>query len=115
MAIVHAIDTNQNNRLRTHNVHSEILYALSPNTSISEALQVFGPGKNRELVLVRVGGTLQEAQTDADALVKGIRGEWSSYSDTQRIHTVYKLQPETVDALGVVLGSMAIKGLGHAH
>ncbi|GMK59890.1 hypothetical protein CspeluHIS016_0901070 [Cutaneotrichosporon spelunceum] len=44
-------------KTRTHNLHSEVLCALSPNNNISEAIRRFGVGKGtRRLIVAKYGG-----------------------------------------------------------
>ncbi|BEI86064.1 hypothetical protein CcaverHIS002_0603510 [Cutaneotrichosporon cavernicola] len=59
-------------RTRTHNIHSEVLCALSPNNNISDAIRRFGVGeKTTRMVVVKFGGETAEVWKAIEAVVKG--------------------------------------------
>lgn len=57
-AIFRALNDHVHDRLKSNNVHSEIVFCLSPNNNIGDAFRRFGvQDTTRELVVVKVGGT----------------------------------------------------------
>ncbi|RKP23360.1 kinase binding protein CGI-121-domain-containing protein [Syncephalis pseudoplumigaleata] len=59
-------------RLKTHNVHSEVVYNLSPNTNIGEAFRRFGVNDHStSLAVIKLDGDRDEIERDLIDLVDG--------------------------------------------
>ncbi|WPH01649.1 EKC/KEOPS complex subunit [Acrodontium crateriforme] len=124
-ACFRAINDQLNNRLKTKNVHSEIVFDLSPNNNIAESFRRFGiSDTTKHVVAIKVGGDAAQIRA---FLEKNIEGEPAALSDESlrslgdlaRIRKIYRLEaPKKGQAeLGLgqgaesfVLGSLALKG-----
>ncbi|KAJ1986863.1 hypothetical protein H4R33_003133 [Dimargaris cristalligena] len=95
-------------QLRTHNVHSELVFDLSPNNNIREALTRFGISSGSTHVLaVRVGGSQEQFAQEIAEIVEGRQEPIEQLSKYTNMETVRK-SPE--DVQHSVIGSMALKG-----
>lgn len=122
-------------RLKSRNVHSEIVFALSPNNNIGEAFRRFGVGDaTKDLIVVKVAEaadlTLEQVKAHLGASIKGEEAAFSdqalgSVSDISRLRKVYKLpapasgkttngvhaDSDDIEHLEVqILGAMALRG-----
>ncbi|TCD69193.1 hypothetical protein EIP91_008489 [Steccherinum ochraceum] len=82
-AIYQAILAHAQGALRTRTVHSEVLWALSPSTNITDAIRRYGVSDTTEsLILVRIGaqgGT--SVETQMASIVKGDLSSLESLPD----------------------------------
>ncbi|RKF55189.1 EKC/KEOPS complex subunit cgi121 [Erysiphe neolycopersici] len=132
-ACFRAIHCNINNRLRTRNIHSEVVYALSPRNNITTAFVNFGiTDQTRDLIIVKVGDlTLHDSIKDH--LSKIIEGDAETFSDDTlanitdwtRVHKLYSVMEkrqlqklrnngdlntaEKTEIELLILGAMALK------
>ncbi|KAI8055403.1 kinase binding protein CGI-121-domain-containing protein [Syncephalis plumigaleata] len=107
-------------RLKTHNVHSEIVYNLSPNTNIGEAFRRFGVNDDStSLAVIKLSGNLTEVEQDLVDLIDGTLVSISELgSDVQldSIRKYYKLTQEDLatdreQLVNTIVTAMALKGL----
>ncbi|KAI9850024.1 MAG: hypothetical protein M1838_006197, partial [Thelocarpon superellum] len=101
-AVFRAVNDMMFSRLRSRNVHSEVVFALSPNNNISEALSRFGIGEHTTSLLVVKVSTVPEVssrsvQQHLDKVLEGTPVDFSdenlhSMTDLARVRKVYKLQ-----------------------
>ncbi|RUS78715.1 hypothetical protein EGW08_013536 [Elysia chlorotica] len=96
----------QTNNMITKNVHSEILYCLSPSKNISESFRSFGAADSDDSVFVavvddaedktlnRISEILEQSPTDIDAV--------ASLSDTELISKAYKLTEEELSVYPIL-------------
>jgi EKC/KEOPS complex subunit CGI121/TPRKB len=138
-AVFRAINDFLHERLRTRNVHSEIVFALSPNNNIGEAFRKFGVSeKTTDLLVIKVA-TSPEVTFDSvkNHLGGAVRGmpigfddeSLSRCSDVSQIRKAYKIAPVPADKKHVpqlngsinfrsyigeleiaILGGMALRG-----
>ncbi|KAI9597991.1 kinase binding protein CGI-121-domain-containing protein [Syncephalis fuscata] len=107
------------NRLKTYNIHSEVVYNLSPNTNIGEAFRRFGVNKDStSLAVVKLDGDITEAERDLVDLIDGTLVQVSDIgSDVQldSIRKYYRLNArdllDTDELVNTVVTAMALKGL----
>lgn len=125
-AIFRSLTDAQANRLKSRNVHSEIVFDLSPNNNIAESFRRFGiQDSTRNLVAVKVLGDARVEEVEAH-LRANVQGEvreltdeaLAEVRDEARIRKVYRVEQPKKGEIGVlskeaeafVLGSMALKG-----
>lgn len=121
-------------RLKSRNIHSEIVFALSPNNNIGEAFRRFGIGETtKDLLVVKVATskdiTADAVQLHLDEQVKGEEvalddDQIQKTSDIGRIRKIYKLsstsnagKQATTDPVELetqILGLMALRGAAWA-
>ena len=100
-AAFRAVNEYLNERLKSRNVHSEIVFALSPNNNIGEAFRRFGvQDTTTDLLVLKVATspTVTE-QGVSDHLTNSIEGSQAAFadnnimavSDLSRIRKVYKI------------------------
>ncbi|KAK4504237.1 hypothetical protein PRZ48_005153 [Zasmidium cellare] len=113
-----------NNRLKTRNVHSEIVFALSPNSNIAESFRRFGlSDDSKNIVAIKVGGDRAKIEEHLLANVEGKAVELTDEAlagmhDAARIRKIYRLEAPKKGEVNVLsreseallLGSMALKG-----
>lgn len=117
-------------RLKSRNIHSEIVFALSPNNNIGEAFRRFGIGDTTKDLLVLKVATSKDVTAEAvqKHLHEQVKGEEVALDDEQirqlsdigRIRKIYKLssilnasKQTTVDPVELetqILGLMALRG-----
>lgn len=100
-AIFRAINDYQNDRLKTHNVHSEIVFSLNPANNIADSFRKFGVmDSTKDLLAVKVSVspeiTSDSVATHLEASVQGTPAPFndqilSEISDVTRIRKVFKL------------------------
>ncbi|KAF2224880.1 kinase binding protein CGI-121-domain-containing protein [Elsinoe ampelina] len=126
-----AINDMSNDRLKTRNVHSEIVFALSPNNNIAESFRRFGLSpESKNIIALKVASTPDITQASVQShLFEHIKGQPSELNDNRlsqlrdiaRLRKVYKFELKmdnqktilTDDAtiLSSVIGTMALRGL----
>ncbi|CAG8585972.1 8502_t:CDS:2 [Paraglomus occultum] len=113
-----AIYNETHHKLRTHNVHSEIVYSLSPSTNIRESLKNHGLSDDTtDVVIVKVGESAETIQTHLTKIIKGEERdveEMTGCVDLARVKKYYKIADSISDReelLKAVVGSIAIKNL----
>ncbi|KAK5165866.1 uncharacterized protein LTR77_008789 [Saxophila tyrrhenica] len=123
-ACFRAINDMLNDRLKSRNVHSEIVFSLSPNNNIAESFRRFGiSNESTHVLAIKVGG--DAAQIEAH-LTQNVQGQPAAFSDEvlaelcdlNKIRKIYRIQgsakgSETMartEAEAFALGSMALKG-----
>ncbi|KAF4637468.1 hypothetical protein G7Y89_g619 [Cudoniella acicularis] len=101
-AAFRAINDSISGRLRSRNVHSEIVFSLSPNNNIAESFRRFGiTPDTTSLLIIKVSTptsptTASEVQAHLDAEIQGepipfTDSELAQISDIPRIKKIYKL------------------------
>ncbi|QSS61845.1 CGI121 family protein [Histoplasma capsulatum] len=100
-AVFRALNDHQNNRLKSKNVHSEIVYSLGANNNIAESFRKFGlTDATKDLIVVKVsmppGVTNESVAQHLGEVVKGIPLTFDDdnlrlVSDIGRIKKAYKL------------------------
>ncbi|RIB05924.1 hypothetical protein C2G38_554459 [Gigaspora rosea] len=118
VAVNNAVHYEKYSILKTHNVHSEIVYNLSPTTNISESLRRFGiSDSTNEIVIVKVGGNSDEVKSHLNTLIDGEESsldELSRFTDLNSIRKYYKIGANVKDheeILNMIVGSIAIKNV----
>ncbi|KAH9828485.1 EKC/KEOPS complex subunit [Teratosphaeria destructans] len=115
-ACFRAINDMLNGRMKSRNVHSEIVFSMSLNNNISESFRRFGVGDStQDIVAIKVGGNAPQMQ---EHLFKHVEGKPVKFTDdalrhiqdVARVQKILKIEEAGVQAEGYVLGSMAIKG-----
>ncbi|KIW19011.1 hypothetical protein PV08_03301 [Exophiala spinifera] len=100
-AAFRAMNDYLNDRLRSHNVHSEIVFSLSPNNNIGEAFRRFGiSDSTRDLLVLKVATTPAVTQDSVSQhLSTHVRGKelpfddatLRGFSDVDRVRKAYKV------------------------
>ncbi|PGH00760.1 hypothetical protein GX51_05641 [Blastomyces parvus] len=100
-AVFRAVNDHQNNRLKSKNVHSEIVYSLSANNNIAESFRKFGlTDTTKDLLVVKVSTSPEVTNASvAQHLDKVIKGTPLNFdndnlrlvSDIGKIKKAYKL------------------------
>ncbi|KAI1609496.1 kinase binding protein CGI-121-domain-containing protein [Exophiala viscosa] len=107
-----------NDRLKSRNVHSEIVFCLSPNNNIGEAFRRFGVSETTKDLLVLKVATTPQVTLDSVSqhLSSNIHGKECAFddasfrkiADVDRLRKVYKLgAPQTSKGKG---GSKPVNG-----
>ncbi|KAI5291697.1 hypothetical protein KEM54_001667 [Ascosphaera aggregata] len=126
-AVLRAINDSLHNRLKSKNVHSETVFALSPNNNIAESFRKFGiTDATENLLVVKISSSAEVTHdTIAAHLQEVIHGEAVSPSDDNlmqianidKIKKIYKLgankgqDPATIKRLEMsILGAIALRG-----
>ncbi|KAG9240860.1 kinase binding protein CGI-121-domain-containing protein [Calycina marina] len=115
-AAYRAVNDLVENRLRSRNVHSEIVFSLSPNNNIAETFRRFGiTPTTTNLLVIKVSTPSQPFSADAvqEHLTKSIDGTQAEFNDNviagmtdlARIRKIYKLN---------TVGSKPEKGVANA-
>ncbi|OJD10644.1 hypothetical protein AJ78_08402 [Emergomyces pasteurianus Ep9510] len=100
-AVFRAVNDHQNSRLKSKNVHSEIVYSLSANNNIAESFRKFGlTDATKDLLVVKVSTSPEVThESVARHLGKVIEGDSLTFdnenlrlvSDLSKIKKAYKL------------------------
>ncbi|CAG8451906.1 11288_t:CDS:2 [Paraglomus brasilianum] len=113
-----AIYNETHNKLITHNVHSEVVYSLSPSTNIRESLKNHGlSDDSTDVIIVKIGDSAETVQAHLARIIKGEERdvkEITSCVDLARVKKCYKIVDGISDReelLKAVIGSIAIKNL----
>ncbi|CCX07064.1 kinase binding protein CGI-121-domain-containing protein [Pyronema domesticum] len=115
-----------NEKLRTRNVHSEIVFSLSPNNNITEAFRRFGIGENtKSLLCVKISSpekTISAAEVEKHLMesVKGTQMEFNestiaAETDWANVGKCYKMKGCKEISKEVeleVLGKMVMRSVG---
>ncbi|KAG9304974.1 hypothetical protein G9A89_003143 [Geosiphon pyriformis] len=116
VAVNTAVYYEQQNKLKTHNLHSEIVYSLSPTTNITESLRRFGISNTTTgLVTIKVGRDVNEVKAHLSTLIKGELTTLDKFSELVELSAVrkyYKIDKRVEDSreiLDNVIGAIAIK------
>jgi len=121
-AAYRAVNDLLENRLRSRNVHSEIVFSLSPNNNIAESFRRFGvQATTQNLLIVKVSTPLQpitadEVQKHLNEVIEGEQVPFddenlTGMTDLARVKKVYKLN--TVSSVsGDVPENGAVNGDG---
>ncbi|KAK4943381.1 hypothetical protein LTR10_017055 [Elasticomyces elasticus] len=110
-ATFRAMNDYLNDRLKSRNVHSEIVFCLSPNNNIGEAFRRFGVSETTKNLLVLKVATTPEITLDSvtQHLSSHIQGKecafddasFTKIADVDRLRKVYKLgAPQTSKGKG---------------
>ncbi|KAI9490367.1 kinase binding protein CGI-121-domain-containing protein [Zychaea mexicana] len=116
LATNRAVHDEQNNQIKSHNVHSEIVVDLSPSPNIAQAFRRFGlTDETKDLVVVKVGGETAEVEKEMRENVKGDLVPLSQLEDVRDIKKIKKYyQVGNEDDLDIIMqlvaGAMALKG-----
>ncbi|TKA65965.1 hypothetical protein B0A55_09575 [Friedmanniomyces simplex] len=115
-ACFRAINDMLQGRLKSKNVHSEIVFSLSPNNNISESFRRFGVSETTNHILaIKVGGDQAQVEEHLRQHVEGqmvafTDGALAGMRDESRIRKAYKVDIASVQADAFIIGSMALKG-----
>ncbi|KAF2151670.1 CGI-121-domain-containing protein [Myriangium duriaei CBS 260.36] len=129
-ACFRAINDLARNRLRTKNVHSEIVFSLSPNNNIAESFKRFGiSADSKNIVALKVAANAKPKSDVEVHLLQHVHGNASLLKDSDlvglrdltKLAKIYKFDTKTAAGgqltpaeqdrtLSVVLGTMALKG-----
>ncbi|KAK4540079.1 hypothetical protein LTR36_009820 [Oleoguttula mirabilis] len=115
-ACFRAINDLLQDRLKSRNVHSEIVFSLSPNNNISESFRRFGVAEtSRHILAVKVGGVQSQIEQHLKGSVEGnlvplTDEQFAELRDESRLRKVYKIGATGNEAEAFVIGSMALKG-----
>ncbi|KAI9140263.1 kinase binding protein CGI-121-domain-containing protein [Paraphysoderma sedebokerense] len=117
-AIYRALVAERNNKMKTRNVGSEIIYSLSPGTNVTDGFKRFGLNDTtKNIVVVRVlGGTLEKADEDVHSLVNGVEIDLElleGIRDLTLIKKIYKIEDEVSpeELSKMIAEGVALKGL----
>ncbi|KAF2076317.1 hypothetical protein CYY_002373 [Polysphondylium violaceum] len=127
LAATKAVATLATGKLTTNNIHTELIFRLSPNTNIRESLKNFGlQNEDKEFYIVLFNGK-QEKFDQIKSMVQGEQIDQSSHSldtlnpffDKELSRKLYgindkelKATNEDIDLLkNSIFNTMAIKGL----
>ncbi|KAK5130271.1 hypothetical protein LTR08_002272 [Meristemomyces frigidus] len=116
-AVFRAINDMMQGRMKSRNVHSEIVFSLSANNNISESFRRFGVGETSQHILaIKVGGDFTKIEHH---LLKNVEGTPVPFNDEQlaemqdesKLRKVYRIDTTSrTEAEAFVVGSMALKG-----
>jgi len=129
-AVFRAVNDHRNKRMKSRNVHSEVVFSLSPNNNIAAAFRTFGiSDTTKDLLILRLATSPSiTLQSVSEHLGTAVQGQWvefsadtlASSSDLVKIRKIYKLQDTskkgTKEELGraeiemQILGLMALRG-----
>ncbi|PNS20852.1 hypothetical protein CAC42_2783 [Sphaceloma murrayae] len=127
-----AVNDLANDRLKTRNVHSEIVFSLSPNNNIAESFRRFGlSAESTHIIAIKVATTPDVAKDKVYShLLENVDGTASVLTDSDlldmrdlaRLRKVYKFEMKTdpktratsfdeTQILSTVIGSIALRGV----
>lgn len=123
-ACLRSIVDMKNERLRSRNVHSEIVFALSPNNNISESFRRFGLSTTTtHVAVVKIGADLASVQQHLSQVIEGTLvpfndAELSPLRNEARVRKIYRIEAPAKgesatlgrEAESFVIGSMALRG-----
>ncbi|KAI9260576.1 kinase binding protein CGI-121-domain-containing protein [Phascolomyces articulosus] len=116
LAVNRAVHDEQNNQIKSHNVHSEIVVDLSPTVNIAQAFRRFGlTDDTKDLLVVKVGGDASEVEKEMRENVKGdlvALNQLEQIRDIKKIKKYYQVgnEEDTDMILQLVASAMALKG-----
>ncbi|KAK5716932.1 hypothetical protein LTR17_016225 [Elasticomyces elasticus] len=116
-ACFRAINDMLQGRMKSKNVHSEIVFSLSPNNNISECFRRFGVGEmTKNIVAIKVDNNASRIQEHLQTHVQGqavpfTDEKLASLRDEARVRKAYKVDSSSnEEAEAFIIGSMALKG-----
>ncbi|KAK4903127.1 hypothetical protein LTR27_000055 [Elasticomyces elasticus] len=115
-ACFRAINDMLQGRMKSKNVHSEIVFSLSPNNNISECFRRFGVGEStKDIVAIKVDRDASRIQRQLQGHMHGeivpfTDETLASLRDEARIRKAYKVDQAGPEAEAFIVGSMALKG-----
>ncbi|KAK5679027.1 hypothetical protein LTS10_008682 [Elasticomyces elasticus] len=115
-ACFRAINDMLQGRMKSKNVHSEIVFSLSPNNNISECFRRFGVGEStKDIVAIKVDRDASRIQRQLHGHMDGeivpfTDETLASLRDEARIRKAYKVDLAGLEAESFIVGSMALKG-----
>lgn len=117
-ATFRAILDMMSDRLKSRNVHSEVVFSLSPNNNIAEAFRRFGVQEStKDIVVLKIATnqaiTLESVQSHLTGSIQGTECSFTdsvlrSCSDLARIRKVYKLNTGVTKQPSVVNGNTEV-------
>ncbi|CEP11660.1 hypothetical protein [Parasitella parasitica] len=117
LAVNRAVSDEFTGKLKTHNVHSEILYGFGVTNNIGKTFSTFGIADDTTDVLAV---KIDESERDAEShLRKCVQGhlvpldDLSTTTDLKSIENIYQLgnlEQDTNIILSLVAGAMALRG-----
>ncbi|CCJ29146.1 unnamed protein product [Pneumocystis jirovecii] len=109
LAAVHnSIRNYKENELQTKNINSEIVYSLSPTSTIIDAFDRFGiTDKTESLIIVKINGEEEQIKKELEKIVNGTELEPNDFNikricDMTKIRMNYKLDKERYNDLGKI-------------
>ncbi|OCL13121.1 CGI-121-domain-containing protein [Glonium stellatum] len=139
-AVFRALNDMLNNRLKSRNVHSEVVFSLSPNNNIAESFRRFGINDTtRTLLAIKISTNLnvtaEGVERHLSSSITGVAIPFTNdaladITDLAKVRRIYKLDTgnansngsagkkgkrdksadERIEIESVVLGIMALKG-----
>ncbi|KAK5709799.1 hypothetical protein LTR17_019469 [Elasticomyces elasticus] len=115
-ACFRAINDMLQGRMKSKNVHSEIVFSLSPNNNISECFRRFGVGEStKDLVAIKIKSDASRIQQHLQQHIQGqivpfTDETLASLRDEARLRKAYKVDSASNEAEAFIIGSMALKG-----
>ncbi|KAI9304682.1 kinase binding protein CGI-121-domain-containing protein [Cunninghamella echinulata] len=118
LAINRAVHDWQQNQLKTHNVHSEVVFDFSNSVNIAQSFKRYGiDDQSQQLLVIKIGGTSSEVEK---FMRDNIQGDLVSLKQLEQLRDLKKIQKyyQLGDQNGnqdkimpLIAGSMAMKGL----
>ncbi|KAK4552928.1 hypothetical protein LTR86_010060 [Recurvomyces mirabilis] len=116
-ACFRAINDTQQSRLKSKNVHSEIVFAMSPNNNISESFRRFGVSDTtKDLLAIKVASrdliqTEKHLRLSTQGTIVPFSDEvLAGMTDEARLRKAYKIDVVGKEAEAYVVGTIALKG-----
>ncbi|KAI8374483.1 kinase binding protein CGI-121-domain-containing protein [Radiomyces spectabilis] len=112
-----AVHDHLNKQLKTHNIHSEIVFDFSPAIHIAQALRRFGiEDETQDVLVIKIGTTSEEAQEFLQANIQGTLvslDDLEKVRDLKRIKKYYQVggTDDINTIFDLVMGAMALKGI----
>ncbi|KAG2224896.1 hypothetical protein INT45_010845, partial [Circinella minor] len=116
LAVNRAVHDEQNNQIKSHNVHSEIVVDLSSTPNITQSFRRFGlSDETKDLLVIKIGGDASEVKKEMRKNIKGklvpLR-QLEDLRDIKKIKKYYQVgneeNPNVI--LQLVASAMALKG-----
>ncbi|MCJ1241184.1 hypothetical protein MMC14_009188 [Varicellaria rhodocarpa] len=119
-AVFRAVNDMQSQRMKSRNVHSETVFALSPNNNIAESFRRFGLTEiTTDLLVVKLSTftdiTFQSMSRHLKRVIEGVPvqfndAELQQITDTAKLRKAYKLAPPKQNTpLGGANGGAALR------
>ncbi|KAI8089788.1 kinase binding protein CGI-121-domain-containing protein [Halteromyces radiatus] len=118
LAVNRAIHDLQRNQLKTHNIHSEIVFDFSSSVNIAQSLRRYGINdQSQQLLVIKVGGSSSEVES---FMRENIQGELVSldlldqWRDMKKIQKYYQLGNQSANmdkVMSLISGAIALKGI----
>ncbi|CCG82920.1 Protein cgi121 [Taphrina deformans PYCC 5710] len=112
-AVMRAMRDIQDGQARTKTVYSEIVYSLSPNQNITEALQRFGvAGDSRALVCIAIDNVFDSGLVQGES--EEVTNEnFAKLCDLAKLKSTYKIDKKLEDIEEIkaqIISSIALRG-----